>query len=346
MTNPVSTTIPLTISPGPATRVQSQMQAGTLIVNNDPVNAVWVSENSSVVPNYGWKLAAGGSMVWQIQGSECWAVVDTGVSTGVPIIIGNAISDVQDPVAVGVAVATQLLAQGIPSVFLGKQILVSQLTPANGMSITQGGLAQYASVVIVLANLKNIGVVEYEWWQGGIIGQRVHSNTIQQEYIGGSGSDGQYSLELPVKADTLVISFMPATAPNAIDVQLFATNRLIPYDRANVWETTASSPVEKKLSLTQTTVVGTEYLIGTFKCLGSRTRARLQAQCGGTFGYSQTDLLGNQATVFFDSTHAAAFDITTDILLPPGNLAIMFRASTVVTNAVISVEIIQQVLGV
>jgi len=125
MTTPgdmLSTVSTVTVPPGPARNLLSNMPSGTIIYNQDKVNTVWISENPSVSPGFGYKLGPLGSMIWAYDGRQCYGCVDTGVTTPVIITYGNSISDLNNPVDVGIAVSTALLQQGIPNVYQETQL--------------------------------------------------------------------------------------------------------------------------------------------------------------------------------------------------------------------------------
>jgi hypothetical protein len=107
------------VAPGRVTALTGALAAGSTIINTDPANAVWVGGSPDVAPGAGVRLGPKGSMSWTTDGAPAYACADTGVTATVSLTVTGDMADLVNPVDVGVAVATQLLAQGIPSVFLG-----------------------------------------------------------------------------------------------------------------------------------------------------------------------------------------------------------------------------------
>ena len=110
--------IRVTVNTGSApTELFKQLPAGTLIQNQDTVNAVWISSSPNVSPGNGHRLGSLGSVIWEKTG-DSYACVDTGVSSAVSVIIGKDVSNPVNPVDVATSTALQLAAQGIPNTLL------------------------------------------------------------------------------------------------------------------------------------------------------------------------------------------------------------------------------------
>lgn len=116
----------ISVKPGAPTEVCSQLPANSLIVNQDAVNAVWLSSIPSVAPNAGYRIGPLGSLQWSTQGAV-YACVDTGVNTPILLSAGNDATAPNNPIDTATAVATQLLAKGVPSVLLTDTIIPNQI---------------------------------------------------------------------------------------------------------------------------------------------------------------------------------------------------------------------------
>lgn len=126
-----------------------------LLVNNNATGGVWVGTSSGLANDgTGGGIFIGplGSLKWG--GGPLYGVLDNTTNptanTCVLTYTNNA-SDPVNPVAVGVAVATQLLVTGVPLVYQTVQVLNISLT-ANTTQTIPGGVSQYASLLLRLAN--------------------------------------------------------------------------------------------------------------------------------------------------------------------------------------------------
>jgi len=135
------------IKPGPAILITSGLQGGATVYNHDTTSAVWIGVTPDVAPGNGSKVGALGSVVWS-QTGPIYAVVDTGVSSPVSVTLSTSTTNPVDPVAVGSAVAAQLLATGVPNVLIGKGFDGTAATGTPALSNTPPYLdvSAYASV--------------------------------------------------------------------------------------------------------------------------------------------------------------------------------------------------------
>lgn len=111
----------LNVQPGAARRLAGNLTAGTWIRNGDSTHGVWLSPTSTVQPGTGIWLGPLASTAWEVQ-QDLFACVDTGVTSPVGLVLTDAINVLDDPVAVGAAVAARLVTSGIPAVFLNTVI--------------------------------------------------------------------------------------------------------------------------------------------------------------------------------------------------------------------------------
>jgi hypothetical protein len=133
-----------------ATLINSGLPAGAILYNQSSANTVWVSADPSVSPGNGIPLGPLGSLTWS--GGAVRAIADTGVLTNTQLTISSDVQAMDNPVAIGAAVATQLLNQGVPNVFQGTLISSGTALPASGGANNYGfidlDVSKYASVVI------------------------------------------------------------------------------------------------------------------------------------------------------------------------------------------------------
>lgn len=111
------------VKTGAPTQIQgAPLPAGTIIVNNDSVNAVWVAAARSVSPGNGIKVPPLGSVQWSAPANAlAWACVDSGVATGVSLTYSTDANTLNNPVEVGAAVAAQIVASGLAAA-IGVQV--------------------------------------------------------------------------------------------------------------------------------------------------------------------------------------------------------------------------------
>lgn len=163
------------VNAGVPTQLLAQMPAGTLIVNNDSVDGVWISDANAVSPGGGFFLGPLGSLTWQNDGGACFACVDTGVVNPVSLTIGGAATNPDNPVSVGVAVATELLASGVPLTYTNK---LAGLAFVQTLPFTTAVIDchNFASLIFEInssnsnaGTLNNVIRVEIDWYinQGG-----------------------------------------------------------------------------------------------------------------------------------------------------------------------------------
>lgn len=144
----------VSVTPGAApTLISQSMATGTTIYNQDSVNTVWLGSSPDVSPGNGIPLGPLGNLNWS-GNAGVYAIPDTGVTAPVLLQISGDVSTLDNPVAIGTAVATQLLAQGIPNVLRGEVIYHGSMSgigfPPEGLDVSG-----YASVT-VLVGIKNV----------------------------------------------------------------------------------------------------------------------------------------------------------------------------------------------
>lgn len=135
----------ISVRPGVApTTLVMALGSGSTIQNNDSANAVWVSTNAGVIAGTGTRIGPKGSLAWTTPGATVFAVVDTGVTTAVALSVSSDIAQPVNPVDIGVAVATQLLTQGVPNVLIGDVVP----NPLVDFDVSQSGSISVRATVI------------------------------------------------------------------------------------------------------------------------------------------------------------------------------------------------------
>lgn len=142
------------ILPGKPTPLPAlAVTGGTVYLRNkDAANSAWVGD-SGVSVGYGDEIPPLGSISWTGQGNP-YAIVDDGVTTPITLSASTTNVDTNDPLALAVATALQLLESGIPIVQAFTEIASETLVPPN-FAFDTGvvDVGQYASLIIsILCN--------------------------------------------------------------------------------------------------------------------------------------------------------------------------------------------------
>ncbi|MHB1357032.1 MAG: hypothetical protein ACYCZF_13775 [Anaerolineae bacterium] len=205
-------TTTLQIPPGPALNILKQLAPGTIIINHDTVNTVWLSESANVAPGGGYKLGPLGNITWS-KNSDVWACVDTGVTAPVTINLGNTIAGVVNPVDVAAATASLLLAQGVPNVLILDTLY-------NGNLIDKAlDVSKYSGLLITMYSPGvSTCILEFEDALG------IATNQFPLRARNGGNTD-RITFEIPVSGITA--SVIVGTAPANSTINIRGTNRLI-----------------------------------------------------------------------------------------------------------------------
>jgi len=141
------------------------MPAGTLIYNQDPDSAIWVSSSTSVSPGNGIRIGALGTVTWTTDGSPVWAILDTGVTTPSTIGLSSDLNNPQNPVDVGIAIAVELAATGVPNVLV-EDVLGPFNLPAGGSLVLD--VRKYASLIVSTDGSPSVCTnLNFDWWADG-----------------------------------------------------------------------------------------------------------------------------------------------------------------------------------
>jgi hypothetical protein len=137
---------------------------GTLLTEYAPVTVInigsdrlWLAANSSVAPGNGVPLDAGTSYDWATPGILYAAIDPAATDTTAQVVLtGSGGSWSPSPVAIGVAVATQIAASGLAAatgVQVADQLVLSGLAAATGVQVAQQLLAGGLPVVAKTSTL-------------------------------------------------------------------------------------------------------------------------------------------------------------------------------------------------
>jgi hypothetical protein len=188
------------------------LNANATVVNRSSTGTIRLGSDSSLNRTNGLTLGPLGSVQWT--GGQLWAIVDPGTISDVAIEISTDAANPVSPVDIGVAIATELLASGIPSVFLLDTIQAGLTIGAN-VSVTLIDVAKYASLNIDFFNGFNSTVImEFTDDAGSVISQdRISVTTTDNTPI-----------QIPVCGTRLVITNISL---NAITLNAYGSNRTI-----------------------------------------------------------------------------------------------------------------------
>lgn len=322
----------VTVAPGGAALLNSNIVAGSTIYNQDSKNAVWVSSHPDVTPGYGIPVQPLGTASWA--GGTLYAIVDAGVVTPVTLSLSSDVLSTDNPIAVGAAVAAKLLAQGIPNVFQGGS---PPVVATSATSITYD-VSAYGSMTLSL----NSDVAQ-TWTlahMGTVFGTaHVEQYVTQQPTLSGSFIVNNPYIDVTVRSPLLRVSWSAFTATTTVNI--YGSNRLFP-------EMTFKNrqPFIGNLNGVAFTSGTRVNIPGTFVSQGGQFFLRLQASgtLQGFLGFNYLD--ANGAAIQFDMVDTktgivGSIGQETEklIQLPPGIYTLYFNPQ-VSTTATVNCNII------
>lgn len=212
----------ITVKPGPASLIGT-INADTLIMNNDPINAVWLGPSTNTFPGNGIRVGPLGSVTWTNDGPVS-ACVDTGVLTLVTLQVSNSAISPVSPVDVATATAQQLFAGGIPVVARTVNLFHGVNLPLN-TNTGQLTCAGYSSLYLRLSpGLYNTVVqqliIDWRDTPGGPI--------VASDEIDTTGTGNIQNFTMPCKADYVTVTSICTAAP-LFSLDVIASTR--PTDR-------------------------------------------------------------------------------------------------------------------
>lgn len=308
---------------GVPTIVSLSASAGMLLANTDSKNAVWINSDASVSPGNGTKVGPLGSVEWTTPNVAIYAALDTGVSTPVTLTTSTNVSNVDDPVAVGSAVAAQLLATGVPSVLTGQALDATPAFNMNGMDVST-----FASVTVSLTFIQGGGVLAYGYYDPST-GARISG----RQFV--ITDAGPFAFTAPVKMPNF---YMSVTGGVQFHNQvLYGSNRALP-------ETVLGIAPGLQVASTQAYTSGTSFLFNTqtFNTNGGPHQIRF-VTTGSAAGLLQFPIYDISTGTIVYLTVAdtkeghispggsTITELHSQIYLPPGMLKVQFLPYTTAT---------------
>lgn len=213
----------VSVPPGPPTQIAGSSPTDSILYNQDTVNAIWVSSSPGVTPGSGLRIGPLGNVTWNKSNNVAWACVDTGVTTPVNVNVSNDGSNPTNPVDVAASVAAQLLANGVPSVFLNTSLLNTGnsnevVIPANGS--VSVNTYQYSSLILTVNNiLQNICLyAQFSQYKIGALSQVTNPYA---EYFTAPQTASNAVWNFPVRGSSITLQNLTA---NAVHISLWGSN--------------------------------------------------------------------------------------------------------------------------
>jgi hypothetical protein len=302
------------VAPNAVTPLTAALSAGSTIINNDPASAVWIGATPGVAPGQGVRLGPKGSTTWTTDNAPAYACPDMGVAAAVSLTITTDLESIVNPVDVGVAVATQLAAQGIPNVLVGEGIGEGVL-PISGLEV-----GSYATV-IVSVTVNGPGLLSYNFFADGTGGQFIGGRSFQ------IGAAGGFSFAAPVLGPQFYLTF----SGGSVTYKVYATNRV------STAQVLGVTPFYTK-AMTQAWVVNNQAVdyAGTFTTNGGPHQIRWAVTAGndGLLAFRTYDTANVMTNAYYLDTSqgSARPDGTTEVdiqlILPPGILKPAYQPLT------------------
>lgn len=314
-----SVSVPTGVTP---TLINGGLLPGAIIYNSDSTNTVWISSNPSISSGQGIPLGPLGSLSWK--GGPVYAVAATGVTTGTLLNVTTDVANLDNPVAIGAAVATQLLAKGVPNVLIGATLNTGVITGAGGFTDWEmpGNVGSYASIALAITSPVNQSLV-LSWLDAN--GQTV----VSQRYVMAASPQDANSLQLQLKVRSPRLRITFSGGGLNATVNAYASNRDADDTILNGMQQTS-----RNFGSTHTAYVNEFFPLG-YISNGKPTFMRMVVTnaAGGAKGYfgftsmSATGVL--ETTDIVDSTGGFAgtdgSEIEKIIQLPPGCISPYFR---------------------
>lgn len=308
------------VAPGQVTPLTGSMPAGAVVINTDANNAVWIGDTPSAAPGNGVRLGPRGSMTWTTAGAPAYAAPDTGNTAAVLVTVATDISAVDNPVDIGVSVATQLLQNGVPNVLVGDVLLSGAALLPYNMDVSR-----YASLQLTFY-VSSPGALNISFVAHGV--------PVSTSILNIDIASGFVSITMPVEGPLLSITFNASGA----------------YSLVTMWGSNRSTGALRLTGTTPSFSAG----LGTMPFTNGQTvklppvlttnggphwfRANISGTGKGYFAYTDyTQNVSAQTMYFIDSnnSHAAAsgsgVDINQLIVLPPGMYRLIWLSQIAAT---------------
>lgn len=308
---------------------------GSLIINNDTVNAVWISTNAGVTPGAGIRIGALGSITWTQGVKTLYACVDTGVTSKVSIAVSSNAQNPDNPVDVGVSVAQQILLNGVPNVGLVDQLYNNVLNNGGNTGIID--VTKYASLVLVandVANPNRTYCLQASYQQAG--------NSEYLSSIDNLGNATSYAWVIPTYAARTMKIYVVSNG--TVGLIVYGTNRLVtraqslgPYGEPRLFHLNATALAANSITTLPcidkigSGVDNRPYLQNNGLCY---FRAAIAGAGSGDIGYQYIDIDGITVQTVYVSSFAAVGTNYGLMTLPPSVLRPVYRSAVAATTAV------------
>lgn len=306
-----------------------QVQQGSLIVNTDTKNAVWVSTQTNVAPGVGTRIGPLGSLSWTQTSQYVYAVVDTGVATPIIVHVSASVTNPDNPVDVGLSVAAQILLTGVPNVLTTTTIFGPTPIAGSGLSAAID-VSGYASVIVSTGQVAKINAQELD--------------CIFYDAQGNQGTSYEMSAPADSLGLTLPDAVLPVRFPTLRVSNVGVDSQTVTVQGTNRASETAFSNVAvidcKRFILNTAWVTNVPQILGYSPARGL-TYLRLNisgSTLTGQLGYSHK----NDDFIIADSTetHAIGIDrqVFKEIVMPQMGVVTVKFYPLVTTSAQVTVE--------
>lgn len=250
----------------------------TVIINNDASGkSVWLSSSYTVGPGNGVELTQFATATWT--GKQLWACVDAGVIVPIIVTVSDDVSQINNPIGEGLAIAIQILAHGVPNVLV-ETVLETDVAPPVTIPVTA-----YSAITIAAHNNLNL---EADF--SGVIQQFISGQICQQIFYQGMGSaspaeSSSVGFTFPVLGDSVTVE----TLHGSQHIYATGTNRTLP----EIVATSGNGSIE---STTLTIVAFTPFTIFITETCRDVLWS-IDANFAGILSYEYYDEAGNLQTV-------------------------------------------------
>jgi len=192
------------------------------VINTSLTTRIWLGSSSSVSAGNGVPVEPGTSYAWTADGM-LFAVRDAAATTDASVTITGSGSDwTASPIAIGAAVAAQLLAGGVPivartkNVFEGFGLPGASTYPVGGGWLDVTGFSSLELSFTILSGATTVQGITFRWTDDAVqqAGLPIRSDEFTT-YGDGGGNDGQ-SISVPIRADYVQIVLTTSPVGNVL----------------------------------------------------------------------------------------------------------------------------------
>lgn len=219
------------VNPGPAIQLSgSPIPDGSMIINNDPLNTIWVSSVPTVSPQNGMPITGGSATNWNPlkKGGTLWACVDTGVTTPILITVTDDANTYLNAVANGIAIQNQGVIQS------GSKLIWSDTNaPTNVFVAVDVSAYQSVEVQVQATNLSTFNTVVDVFFDTPQLGKAPNSFVVNDTFLmtaegqGASGNvfPGPSKLEFPCTGTQLLYRKKAVGSASTTRVDVWGSGR-------------------------------------------------------------------------------------------------------------------------